>query len=73
MFVKILAERAVWLWNIITRDCWNQNIFLFSFQFYSKNKGIIATTLQKPKEKEGTKSAALQLSKSNYEILLIFF
>ncbi|XP_062868864.1 megakaryocyte-associated tyrosine-protein kinase [Trichomycterus rosablanca] len=35
-------------------------------EYYSKNKGIIATTLQKPKEKEGTKSAALQLSKTGW-------
>lgn len=42
------------------------------FQFYSKNKGIIATTLQKPKEKEGTKSAALELSKSNSQNWSIF-
>ncbi|TSK53721.1 Megakaryocyte-associated tyrosine-protein kinase [Bagarius yarrelli] len=35
-------------------------------EFYSKTKGIIATTLQKPKVKEGTKSAALQLSKTGW-------
>lgn len=33
-------------------------------QFYSKNKGSIATTLLKPKQKQGTKSAEDELSKS---------
>lgn len=38
-------------------------VFLF-LQFYSKNKGSIATTLLKPKQKQGTKSAEVELSKS---------
>lgn len=39
------------------------NCFSFA-QFYSKNKGSIATTLLKPKPKQGAKSAEVQLSKS---------
>ncbi|XP_076880175.1 megakaryocyte-associated tyrosine-protein kinase [Brachyhypopomus gauderio] len=35
-------------------------------EFYSKNKGPIATTLQKPKKKEGIKSAELQLYKMGW-------
>ncbi|XP_072515867.1 megakaryocyte-associated tyrosine-protein kinase [Salminus brasiliensis] len=35
-------------------------------EFYSKNKGAIATTLQKPKQKEGTKSASMQLYKTGW-------
>lgn len=38
-------------------------IFLF-LQFYSNNKGTIATTLLKPKRKQGAKSAEVALSKS---------
>lgn len=38
------------------------------FQFYSKNKGSIATTLLKPKRKQGLKSAEVELSKSKSEI-----
>ncbi|XP_033937914.1 megakaryocyte-associated tyrosine-protein kinase isoform X3 [Pseudochaenichthys georgianus] len=34
--------------------------------FYSRNKGSIATTLLKPKQKHGTKSAELELSKSGW-------
>lgn len=34
------------------------------FQFYSKDKGSIATTLLKPKPKQGAKSAEVELSKS---------
>lgn len=33
-------------------------------QFYSKNKDSIATTLLKPKPKQGAKSAEVELSKS---------
>ncbi|XP_031719809.1 megakaryocyte-associated tyrosine-protein kinase isoform X1 [Anarrhichthys ocellatus] len=35
-------------------------------EFYSKNKGSIATTLLKPKQKQGTKSAELELSKTGW-------
>ncbi|MBN3280293.1 MATK kinase, partial [Polyodon spathula] len=35
-------------------------------QSYMKEKGAIATTLQKPKQKEGTKSAAEELSKAGW-------
>ncbi|XP_056235467.1 megakaryocyte-associated tyrosine-protein kinase isoform X2 [Seriola aureovittata] len=35
-------------------------------EFYSKNKGSIATTLVKPKQKQGTKSAELELSKTGW-------
>ncbi|XP_030640083.1 megakaryocyte-associated tyrosine-protein kinase [Chanos chanos] len=35
-------------------------------EFYSKDKGAIATTLRRPKEKEGTKSAHVELSKTGW-------
>ncbi|XP_029286447.1 megakaryocyte-associated tyrosine-protein kinase isoform X2 [Cottoperca gobio] len=35
-------------------------------EFYSKNKGSIATILLKPKQKHGTKSAELELSKTGW-------
>ncbi|KAG9266945.1 megakaryocyte-associated tyrosine-protein kinase [Astyanax mexicanus] len=35
-------------------------------EFYSKNKGALVTTLQKPKQKEGARSAALQLYKTGW-------
>uniref|UniRef100_H2TSK2 Tyrosine-protein kinase n=1 Tax=Takifugu rubripes TaxID=31033 RepID=H2TSK2_TAKRU len=35
-------------------------------EFYSKNKGSIATTLLKPKPKQGAKSAELELSKNGW-------
>uniref|UniRef100_A0A8D3CUB7 Tyrosine-protein kinase n=1 Tax=Scophthalmus maximus TaxID=52904 RepID=A0A8D3CUB7_SCOMX len=35
-------------------------------EFYSKDKGSIATTLLKPRQKQGTKSAELELSKSGW-------
>lgn len=38
--------------------------YLLFFQFYSNNKGPIATILLKPKQKQGTKSAEEELSKS---------
>lgn len=47
-------------WMCVVNVCC---VFLF-LQFYSKNKGSIATTLLKPKQKQGTKSAEVELSKS---------
>ncbi|XP_037326565.2 megakaryocyte-associated tyrosine-protein kinase isoform X2 [Pungitius pungitius] len=35
-------------------------------EFYSKNKGSLATTLLTPKQKQGTKSAELELSKNGW-------
>ncbi|XP_023699297.1 megakaryocyte-associated tyrosine-protein kinase [Paramormyrops kingsleyae] len=35
-------------------------------EFYSKNRGAIATTLRKPRPKEGTKSAEQELSKAGW-------
>ncbi|XP_060797300.1 megakaryocyte-associated tyrosine-protein kinase isoform X2 [Neoarius graeffei] len=52
---KLTIDKSQYFYNLIDM-----------VEFYSKNKGIIATTLQKPKEKEGTKSAALQLSKMGW-------
>lgn len=40
------------------------SICLLFFQFYSNHKGSIATILLKPKQKQGTKSAEEELSKS---------
>lgn len=52
-------------------QCGDEMVVFVLFQFYSKTKGILATTLQKPKVKEGIKSAALQLSKSNSHIIVL--
>ena len=56
-------------------ECVGEYLFLcvsISSQFYSKNKGSIATTLLKPKQKQGTKSAELELSKSKKLFLYRF-
>ncbi|KAK1805709.1 hypothetical protein P4O66_001974 [Electrophorus voltai] len=68
----VSLKQEVFHYHIIYKDSKltidNKNYFynlIDMVQFYSKNKGVIATTLQKPKKKDGTKSAALQLYKSN--------
>ncbi|KAI4877656.1 hypothetical protein NFI96_021339, partial [Prochilodus magdalenae] len=52
---KLTIDREQYFYNLIDM-----------VEFYSKNKGAIATTLQKPREKEGTKSAALQLYRTGW-------
>uniref|UniRef100_A0A8C7R9Z1 Tyrosine-protein kinase n=1 Tax=Oncorhynchus mykiss TaxID=8022 RepID=A0A8C7R9Z1_ONCMY len=42
-------------------------------EFHSKHKGAIATKLLKPKDKEGTKSAELELSKTGWLFNLVLF
>uniref|UniRef100_A0A3B4FKW0 Tyrosine-protein kinase n=1 Tax=Pundamilia nyererei TaxID=303518 RepID=A0A3B4FKW0_9CICH len=50
---KLTIDKTQYFYNLIDM-----------IEFYSKNKGSIATTLLKPKQKQGTKSAELELSKS---------
>ncbi|KAJ8408254.1 hypothetical protein AAFF_G00256680 [Aldrovandia affinis] len=52
---KLTIDKAKFFYNLIDM-----------IEFYTKNKGAIATTLQKPKEKEGTKSAEVELSKAGW-------
>ncbi|XP_056132371.1 megakaryocyte-associated tyrosine-protein kinase [Lampris incognitus] len=64
---EVIHYRVMYRNNKLTID----NIQFFynlidMIEFYSKNKGSIATTLVKPKEKEGTKSAKLALSKTGW-------
>ncbi|XP_066503474.1 megakaryocyte-associated tyrosine-protein kinase isoform X2 [Hoplias malabaricus] len=49
---KLTIDKTQYFYNLIDM-----------VEFYSKSKGAIATTLQKPRQKEGTKSASLQLYK----------
>ncbi|XP_039622658.1 megakaryocyte-associated tyrosine-protein kinase [Polypterus senegalus] len=52
---KLTIDNAEYFYNLIDM-----------IEFYMKNKGSIATILLKPKQKEGTKSAAEQLSKAGW-------
>lgn len=52
---KLTIDNSQYFYNLISM-----------IEFYSKNKGAIATTLQKPKEKEGTRSAEEELSKTGW-------
>uniref|UniRef100_A0AAX7UDZ2 Tyrosine-protein kinase n=1 Tax=Astatotilapia calliptera TaxID=8154 RepID=A0AAX7UDZ2_ASTCA len=52
---KLTIDKTQYFYNLIDM-----------IEFYSKNKGSIATTLLKPKQKQGTKSAELELSKSGW-------
>ncbi|XP_076009243.1 megakaryocyte-associated tyrosine-protein kinase [Genypterus blacodes] len=64
---EVVHYRVIYQDNKLTID--NKQYFynlIDMIQFYSKNKGSIATTLLKPKAKEGTKSAELELSKSGW-------
>ncbi|XP_035379077.1 megakaryocyte-associated tyrosine-protein kinase isoform X2 [Electrophorus electricus] len=69
----VSLKQEVFHYHIIYKDSKltidNKNYFynlIDMVEFYSKNKGVIATTLQKPKKKDGTKSAALQLYKTGW-------
>uniref|UniRef100_A0A7N8WMP7 Tyrosine-protein kinase n=1 Tax=Mastacembelus armatus TaxID=205130 RepID=A0A7N8WMP7_9TELE len=52
---KLTIDNAQYFYNLIDM-----------IEFYSNNKGSIATTLLKPKQKHGTKSAELELSKTGW-------
>ncbi|XP_028443719.1 megakaryocyte-associated tyrosine-protein kinase isoform X2 [Perca flavescens] len=63
----VVHYRVIYQDNKLTID--NTQYFynlIDMIEFYSKNKGSIATTLLKPKQKQGTKSAELELSKSGW-------
>ncbi|XP_071373051.1 megakaryocyte-associated tyrosine-protein kinase isoform X2 [Centroberyx affinis] len=64
---EVIHYRVMYRDNKLTID--NTQYFynlIDMIEFYSKSKGSIATTLLKPKEKEGTKSAELELSKTGW-------
>ncbi|XP_032381153.1 megakaryocyte-associated tyrosine-protein kinase isoform X1 [Etheostoma spectabile] len=63
----VVHYRVIYQDNKLTID--NTQYFynlIDMIDFYSKKKGSIATTLLKPKRKQGTKSAELELSKSGW-------
>ncbi|XP_078115101.1 megakaryocyte-associated tyrosine-protein kinase isoform X2 [Sander vitreus] len=63
----VVHYRVIYQDNKLTID--NTQYFynlIDMIEFYSKNKGSIATTLLKPKQKQGAKSAELELSKSGW-------
>nr|XP_020468659.1 megakaryocyte-associated tyrosine-protein kinase [Monopterus albus]XP_020468660.1 megakaryocyte-associated tyrosine-protein kinase [Monopterus albus]XP_020468661.1 megakaryocyte-associated tyrosine-protein kinase [Monopterus albus] len=64
---EVIHYRVIYQDNKLTID--NMQYFynlIDMIEFYSKNKGSIATTLLKPKQKQGTKSAELELSKAGW-------
>ncbi|CAG08007.1 unnamed protein product, partial [Tetraodon nigroviridis] len=64
---EVIHYRVIYQDNKLTID--NQEYFynlIDMVEFYSKNKGSIATTLLKPKPKQGAKSAEEELSKSGW-------
>ncbi|KAM7409897.1 hypothetical protein PAMA_001403 [Pampus argenteus] len=64
---EVIHYRVIYQDNKLTID--NKEYFynlIEMIEFYSKNKGSIATTLLKPKQKHGTKSAKLELSKTGW-------
>ncbi|XP_036376579.1 megakaryocyte-associated tyrosine-protein kinase [Megalops cyprinoides] len=64
---EVIHYRVIYRDNKLTID--NAQFFynlIDMIEFYTKNKGAIATTLQKPKQKEGTKSAEAELSKAGW-------
>lgn len=64
---NVIHYRVIFQDNKLTID--SQRYFsnlINMIEFYSKNKGFIATRLLKPKLKAGTKSAELELSKSGW-------
>ncbi|XP_069555168.1 megakaryocyte-associated tyrosine-protein kinase [Brachyistius frenatus] len=64
---EVIHYRVIYQDNKLTID---KTQFFYNLidmiEFYSKNKGSIATTLLKPKQKQGTKSAELELSKTGW-------
>ncbi|XP_036969875.1 megakaryocyte-associated tyrosine-protein kinase isoform X3 [Acanthopagrus latus] len=64
---EVIHYRVIYQDNKLTID--NTQFFynlIDMIEFYSKHKGSIATTLLKPKQKQGTKSAELELSKTGW-------
>ncbi|KAM4629281.1 megakaryocyte-associated tyrosine-protein kinase [Polymixia lowei] len=64
---EVIHYRVMYRDNKLTID--NTQYFynlIDMIEFYSKNKGAIATILLKPKDKEGAKSAELELSKTGW-------
>ncbi|KAJ8277364.1 hypothetical protein GJAV_G00074380 [Gymnothorax javanicus] len=64
---EVIHYRVIYRDNKLTID--NAQFFynlIDMIEFYTKNKGAIATTLQKPKPKEGAKSAEVELSKAGW-------
>ncbi|KAF7667811.1 hypothetical protein LDENG_00043010 [Lucifuga dentata] len=64
---EVIHYRVIYQDNKLTID--NKQYFynlIDMIEFYSKTKGAIATMLLKPKPKEGTKSAELELSKTGW-------
>ncbi|XP_053177914.1 megakaryocyte-associated tyrosine-protein kinase [Scomber japonicus] len=64
---EVVHYRVIYKDNKLTID--NVEYFynlIDMIEFYSENKGSIATTLLKPKQKPGAKSAELELSKSGW-------
>ncbi|XP_072245625.1 megakaryocyte-associated tyrosine-protein kinase [Leuresthes tenuis] len=63
----VVHYRVIYRDNKLTID--NRQYFynlIDMIEFYSKNKSSIATTLVKPKQKQGAKSAELELSKTGW-------
>uniref|UniRef100_A0A3P9ALU3 Tyrosine-protein kinase n=1 Tax=Esox lucius TaxID=8010 RepID=A0A3P9ALU3_ESOLU len=64
---QIIHYRVIYQNNKLTIDDSQYFYNLIDMiEFYSKNKGAIATRLLKPKEKQGTKSAAFELSRMGW-------
>ncbi|KAI1891772.1 hypothetical protein AGOR_G00147200 [Albula goreensis] len=64
---EVIHYRVIYHDNKLTID--NAQFFynlIDMIEFYTKDKGAIATTLQKPKQKEGTKSAEVELSRAGW-------
>uniref|UniRef100_A0A8D0C969 Tyrosine-protein kinase n=1 Tax=Scleropages formosus TaxID=113540 RepID=A0A8D0C969_SCLFO len=64
---EVIHYRVIYKDNKLTID--NSKFFynlIDMIEFYTKNQGALATTLQKPKEKAGAKSAEVELSKAGW-------
>ncbi|XP_041862980.1 megakaryocyte-associated tyrosine-protein kinase isoform X2 [Melanotaenia boesemani] len=64
---EVIHYRVIYQDNKLTID--NKQYFynlIDMIEYYSRSKGSIATVLMKPKEKQGTKSAELELSKTGW-------
>ncbi|KAJ8278607.1 hypothetical protein COCON_G00056730 [Conger conger] len=64
---EVIHYRVIYRNNKLTID--NKQFFynlIDMIEFYTKNQGAIATTLQKPKQKVGAKSAEAELAKAGW-------